>query len=102
MISLRNFPLDSISVINSLRHMNKLLGTYLLCGHNFLLSFVGVEVTGVELGFSELALLEALGSILPLTGVLRITELKNIELGVELVNINFEFHAKTKKISIAI
>ena len=52
----------------------------------FLLSFVGVEVTGVELGFSELALLEALGSILPLTGVLRITELKNIELGVELVS----------------
>ena len=53
----------------------------------FLLSFVGfVEVTGVvELGFSELALLEARGSILPLTGVLRITELKNIELGVELV-----------------
>ena len=46
----------------------------------FLLSLIGVEVTGVALGFSELALLEALGSILPLTGVLRITELKNIEL----------------------
>ena len=55
-----------------------------------LLSLEVTGVTGLTLGFSELALLEALGSILPLTGVLRITELKNIELGVELKVASFQ------------